>query len=465
MNNCGLYTDFYEITMSQAFFLSGKGNSQVSFDYFYRTNPFGGGYLIFAGLSDAIELVKRFNFSEEDIAFLAEKGIDSRFLDYLRDFKFQGDIYSMKEGEIAFPRVPIMRIEGNIIECQLIETLLLNILNYESLIATKTFRITQAARGRNIIDFGIRRAHGTGAVQASKAAIIGGAVATSNVYAAKRYNLEVSGTMAHSWVQSFQDEYEAFKVFSDIHPDNCILLVDTYNTLRSGLPNAIKLANELKAQGRKIKGIRLDSGDLSYLSRKARKMLDDAGHQDIIITASNQLNEHVIKSLLEQDARIDAFGVGTEMITGKPDSSLDGVYKLAECDGISRMKVSENIEKVTLPGAKKVVRYYDHDGMFYRDAIVKRSEKVEDIKEIFHPSVDYKKTTVEALQSEELQKHVMSKGEILIDLPSAKESHEYLMERSKQLPSEHYRFISPHIYKVGLSLKLKQERDNFLNNL
>lgn len=465
MKNYGLYTDFYEITMSQAFFLSGKGNDQTSFDYFYRTNPYGGGFLVFAGLSDAIEMIKDFSFSEEDLTFLSKSGVDARFIEYLRDFRFKGNIYSAKEGEIVFPRVPILRVEGNIIECQLIETLLLNILNYESLIASKTFRIVQAAKGRSVVDFGLRRAHGTGAVQASKASIIGGAIATSNVYAARKYDLPVSGTMAHSWVQSFKNEYDAFKTFSDIHPDNCIVLVDTYNTLESGVPNAIKLANELKKEGRKVKGIRLDSGDLSYLSRKARKMLDDAGFPDIMITASNQLNEHVIKSLLEQDAEIDAFGVGTEMITGKPDASLDGVYKLAECDGIPRMKISENVEKVTLPGAKKVVRYFDNEGMFYRDAIVKKDEKVEEITEVFHPSVNYKKTNIEGCKHEELQQQIMKNGEVICRLPSAQEAHCYLIERAQQLAPEHYRFISPHIYKVGLSEALKEERDNFLNNL
>ncbi|MDC1106074.1 nicotinate phosphoribosyltransferase [Prolixibacteraceae bacterium] len=465
MKNYGLYTDYYEITMSQAFFLSGKGTDQTSFDYFYRTNPYKGGYLVFAGLSDAIEMIKDYKFSAEDLQFLYNQGLDPRFIDYLKDFKFSGNIYAMKEGEIAFPRVPIVRVEGNIIECQLIETLLLNILNYESLIATKTFRIVQAANGRDIIDFGLRRAHGTGAVQASKASIIGGAVATSNVYAARKYDLKVSGTMAHSWVQSFQDEYDAFKTFADIHPENCILLVDTYNTLESGVPNTIKLANELKKHGQKVKGIRLDSGDLSYLSRKARKMLDEAGYPDIIITASNQLNEYVIKSLLEQDAQIDAFGVGTEMITGKPDASLDGVYKLSECNGIPSMKISENIEKVTLPGAKKVVRYFDEQGSFFRDAIVKSSEDITKITEISHPSVEYKKTNVEGLKFEELQKLVMKDGELVAPLPTTQEAHQYLLKRSKQLVKEHYRFISPHIYKVGLSAALKQERDDFLNRL
>ena len=348
----GLYTDFYELSMAQGYFYAGKQQETAVFEYFFRTNPFHGGFLVFAGLADFLEQLQSFTYDEEAISYLGKIGLKPEFLNYLRHFSFQGKILSVREGELVFPNEPIVRIEANLIEAQLIETLLLNILNFQSLVATKAYRVVLAANGKSFADFGLRRAHGFGSLQASRAAIIGGASSTSNVQAAFMYDLPVSGTMAHSWVQSFGDELKAFKAYTAINPKNSILLVDTYNTLRSGVPNAILAAKELEQQGERLVGIRLDSGDLAYLSKKARKMMDQEGLSYVKIFASNQLNENVISSLEDQNAPIDGFGVGTELVTGKPDASLDGVYKLCENGGIPNMKISENIEKNTLPEKK-----------------------------------------------------------------------------------------------------------------
>ena len=339
----GLYTDFYELSMAQGYFLAGKKDEKTVFDYFFRTNPFEGGFLVFAGLADMLNALSAFRYSEENLKYLKKLGFHTAFLEYLKTFSFNGTIISVKEGELVFPNEPVVRVEAAIIEAQLIETLLLNILNFQSLIATKTFRIKLVCGEKPLAEFGLRRAHGTGGVQASRAAIIGGASSTSNVQAGFLYDIGVSGTMAHSWVQSFKDELTAFQVYANDNPNHTILLVDTYDTLRSGIPNAIIVAKELEKCGNKLAGIRLDSGDLAYFSRKSRKMLDSAGLQYVKIIVSNQLNEYVINSLNEQDAPIDGYGVGTELVTGKPDASLDGVYKLSVCNEIPRMKISTNL--------------------------------------------------------------------------------------------------------------------------
>jgi len=370
-NNLGLYTDFYELTMAQGYFLQGKKDETATFDYFFRTNPYKGGFTVFAGLQDFLDLLLDFTFSKSDIEYLHTQGLNIEFLNYLKEFKFSGTIFSVSEGEIIFPNEPIVRVEGNIIECQLIESMLLNILNFESLIATKAFRIKLVSRETTFSDFGLRRAQGFGALHASRAAIIGGATSTSNALAGKLFGIPISGTQAHSWILSFGSELEAFRAFAEGNPKNTILLVDTFNTLKTGIPNAIIVAKEMEQKGEQLKAIRLDSGDLAYLSKKARKMLDDAGLNYVKIIASNQLNEYVVKSLLlDQNAPIDAFGIGTELITGKSDAALDGVYKLAVLKGAQKMKFSENIEKVTLPGRKQLIRYFDENGNFFRDGIL-----------------------------------------------------------------------------------------------
>ena len=465
-NSLGLYTDFYELSMAQGYFFCEKKNDKTIFDYFFRTNPYNGGFTVFAGLQDFLELLTNFTFSNSDLEYLKKLGFKSEFLKYLKTFRFFGDIFSMKEGEIVFPNVPILRVEGNIIECQLIESLLLNILNFESLIATKAFRVKLVTGKKIFSDFGLRRAQGFGAIHASRAAFIGGASSTSNVLAGKIFNIPVSGTQAHSWIQSFDNELEAFRAYANINPENTVLLVDTFDTLNSGIPNAIKVAKEMEEKGHRLNAIRLDSGDLAYLSKKARKMLDNAGLKTVKIIASNQLNEYVIKSLLkDQNAAIDAFGIGTEMVTGKNDAALDGVYKLTEINEIPKMKISENIEKITLPGKKQVYRFFNSDGNFFRDAILLQNENVEKTEIIYHPVYPEKNTQVKDLTKEALLQQVVSNGKTILKKQSLTDIHKYLLTRADFLPNEHKRFISPHLYKVGISKILMKTRDTLSNQI
>lgn len=457
----GLYTDFYELAMAEGYFYCGKKNQQVSFNYFFRTNPFKGGFTVFAGLADFLDLLTHFSYSKSDIQYLKEQGFKSEFLEYLENFRFSGNILSVNEGEIVFPNEPVLRVDGNIIECQLIESLLLNILNFESLIATKSFRIKLVTGKQVFAEFGMRRAQGFGAIHASRAACIGGASSTSNVMAGKIFDIPVSGTQAHSWVQSFDTEIEAFRSYAKVHPENTTLLVDSYDTLKSGVPNAIIVAKEMEENGHRLKAIRLDSGDLAYLSKKARKMLNDAGLDYVKILASNQLNEHVIKTLLkDQDAAIDAFGIGTEMVTGKPDAALDGVYKLTEIEGLPKMKFSENIEKNTLPAKKQLYRFLDNNGKFYRDAIALETENPAEIEVIYHPVYPELNTKVKGMNFEKLLTEVVHDGEILTEKQTPLEIHKFLEQRSELLPDEHKRFISPHIYKTGITQKLMETRNN-----
>lgn len=455
----GLYTDFYELSMAQGYFLAGKRDEKTVFDYFFRTNPYKGGFLVFAGLGDLLNSLSAFRYSDENIRYLEKQGFRTEFLDFLKDFRFNGTIFSVREGEIVFPNEPILRVEGNIIEAQLIETLLLNILNFQSLIATKAFRIKIVCGEKSFADFGLRRAHGTGGMMASRAAIIGGASSTSNVQAGFIYDIPVSGTMAHSWIQSFDDELTAFREYASFNPGSTVLLVDTYDTLRSGVPNTIIVANEMEAMGNKLIGIRLDSGDLAYLSKKARKMLDAAGLDYVKIFASNQLNEYVIRSLDEQNARLDGYGVGTELVTGKPDAALDGVYKLALCNDKPRMKISENVEKMTYPGRKSLYRYFDSEGNFFRDGILLENEDPDGCDCIYNPILPDKCTTVSGLTRENLHTKVYENQSITNAIPTPQECHEYLMARSALLPAEHKRFIMPHIYKVGSSKALLDLRE------
>lgn len=458
--NLGLYTDFYELSMAQGYFSSGKQNQQVSFDYYFRDTPFRGGFAVFAGLQDFLDLLSKFTYSESDIEYLKLQGLKEDFLTYLKTFKFAGDILSVKEGEVVFPNEPLLTVKGNIIECQLIESLLLNVLNFETLIATKAYRIKMVSGNKLFADFGLRRAQGLGALHASRAAAIGGASSTSNVYAGKLFNIPVSGTMAHSWIQSFECELEAFRAFAKVHPTNTTLLVDTYNTLKSGIPNAITVAKEMEAKGQQLNAIRLDSGDLAYLSKKARVMLNNAELQYVKIIASNQLNEHVIKTLLrDQNAEIDGFGIGTELITGKNDAALGGVYKLCEIDGKPKMKFSENIEKVTLPGRKQLIRYYDEDGKFYRDGILLADETADNLSTLYHRVYPEKNTIVSHLKFEELHKTVVKNGKVILEKQSPSDIYNYLESRASLLPDEHKRFISPHLYKVGISQKLMTTRN------
>ncbi|MBN2733228.1 MAG: nicotinate phosphoribosyltransferase, partial [Balneolaceae bacterium] len=456
-------TDYYELTMAQGYFLSGRQNERACFDYFFRDLPFDGGYVIFAGLSDLLQILDDFHFHEDELDYLAKEGFRHEFIDYLRDFKLSVTMQAAKEGEIIFPLEPVVRVEGTIIEAQILETLLLNILNFESLIATKARRMKFAAGDRKVLDFGLRRAQGFGGIQASKAAIIGGVEATSNVYSSFKHGIPASGTMAHSWVQSFDDELESFRAYAKYYPDNTILLVDTYDTLASGVPNAITVGKEMEQNGHKLKGIRLDSGDLAYFARKARKQLDDAGLDYVKIAASNQLDERLIQSLLNQQAPIDLFGVGTRLVTGHETPALDGVYKLSAVNDIPKLKISENVEKITLPGRKRINRYVNDAGRFLGDGIVLDGES--SAETLYHPHYPAQHTDVTAFKSEPLLHSVMEDGTLTIDPPSAQESAAYAKSRFKKLNPEHKRFDNPHIYKVGISEKLMNLRNKITKSL
>ncbi|MDZ7694128.1 MAG: nicotinate phosphoribosyltransferase [Balneolaceae bacterium] len=463
LNSPALFTDYYELTMAQGYYLSGRQNETAVFDYFFRDVPFDGGYVVFAGISDLLEILSNFSFKQDELEYLADQGFHSEFLEYLEDFELNITLHAAKEGEIVFPLEPVARIEGTIIEAQILETLLLNVLNFESLIATKASRMKLAAGDRIILDFGLRRAQGLGGIQASKAAVIGGVQATSNVYSAHRHGLPASGTMAHSWVQSYETELESFREFAKYYPENCVLLVDTYDTLESGIPNAIKVAKEMEERGEQLKGIRLDSGDLAYFARKSRQLLDEAGLDYVKIAASNQLDERLIKSLINQKAPIDLFGIGTRLVTGQDSPALDGVYKLSMADGKPKLKISENVEKITLPGKKKVYRYLFKDNTFYGDGILLEDE--DDIKNIYHPYFTAKHSTVEDFQKEPLLHKMVENGTLISQQPDVHESAEYAQKRLQQLNPEHKRFDNPHIYKVGISKKLLDLREKLTTKL
>ncbi len=459
----GLYTDFYELTMAQSYFLTERVDDCATFDYFFRKSPFKGGYVIFAGLEELLSIIEKFRYSAEDIDYLREQGFKEEFLEYLKDFRFSGNIFSVKEGEVVFPNEPILTIEANLIEAQLIETLILNYLNFQSLIATKARRIRDVIGDKTFADFGLRRAQTLGGIHSSRASYIGGADATSNTYVGKLYDIPITGTIAHSFVQSFDNEIDAFRKYAEINPNSTVLLVDTYDTLKSGIPNAIIVAKEMEEKGHKLKAIRLDSGDLAYLSKKARKMLDDNGLEYVKVVASNQLNEIIIKSLLqEQGAELDGFGVGTELATGQEDGALGGVYKLVASDGKPRLKISDNVAKISLPCQKQLVRYFDDEGKFYRDGILLKEQSPEN-NTIYHPFHYYKNTDVSNLKYEVLSEQVMKDGKVCCKLRTLKEIKEYSMERFEQLPNSHKRFISPHIYKVGVAKEILDIRDNLIS--
>lgn len=457
-----LYTDLYQLAMGQAYFLDGTAEKPVVFDYFFRTIPFAGGYVIFAGLDPLLLALENLRFTPEEIDYLRKLNFQKPYLEYLESFRFQADVYSMHEGEVVFPLEPVIRVEGRLFEAQLIETLLLNLINYQSLIATKASRMRLAAGNRVLSDFGLRRAPAQGGLLASRAAIIGGFDSTSNVLAAHFFHLEAAGTMAHSFIESHEDEFQAFLKFVEANPDRAILLVDTYDTLGSGVPNAIKVARELEKRGLKLRGIRLDSGDLAYLSKKARAMLDAAGLDYVRIVASNLLDEYVIKSLIDQGAPIDIFGVGTKLVTGVPDAALDGVYKLSVFDGQPRLKLSDNIIKTTLPGRKKVLRYVNGEGMFMADAICLAEETSP--ARMHHPFDPEKSLDLTRYQDEELMIKVMERGKRLKSESQVEDIAAYTRKRLALLPPEHKRFEYPHVYKVGLSQKLLGLRTELIHH-
>lgn len=477
--NLTLLTDLYELTMMQGYFRNKAQNETVIFDAFYRNNPGDGGYAIACGLEQVIRYVQELHFSPEDIAYLRSLHIfDEDFLAYLADFHFSGDIYAIPEGTVIFPREPLVKVVAPIMEAQLMETAILNIINHQSLIATKAARVCHAARGDGIMEFGLRRAQGPDAgTYGARAAVIGGCIGTSNVLCGQLFDVPVKGTHAHSWIMSFPDEYSAFKAYADMYPNACILLVDTYDTLKSGVPNAIKVFTEMREAGIPLTfyGIRLDSGDLAYLSKKARKMLDEADFPDAVISASNDLDEFLIDSLKEQGAAITSWGVGTNLITSKDCPSFGGVYKLAAIqapDGsfIPKIKLSENSEKITNPGNKKIYRIYEKEsGKIKADLICMEDETYDESQDLmlFDPLEPWKKTLLKAgtYTLRELMVQVFSKGNCVYTSPKTMEIRDYCLQEQDTLWEETRRLVNPHKVYVDLSDKLYQTKIDLLNEM
>ena len=464
--NLTMLTDFYELTMGNGYFLNGFYKKQTYFDVFYRQVPDKGGFAIACGLADIIDYLRNLHFTDEDIAYLRNKKIfDEKFLKYLRNFKFTGDVYAVPEGTVIFPYEPVITVKAPAAEAQLIETFLLLCINHQSVIATKANRIVRSAEGRPVMEFGSRRAQGiSAAVIGARTAYIAGCVATACTLTDQLYGVPAAGTMAHSWVQMFDTEYEAFKFYMETYPNNAILLVDTYNTLKSGIPNAIRVFKEYLAKGGKLDnyGIRLDSGDLSYLTKKARAMLDEAGLQDAKIVASNSLDEHLIKELLRQGAKIDAFGVGERLITSQTSPVFGGVYKLSAVEGekgeiVPKIKISDNTAKITNPGFKKVYRFYDKKtGKAIADEICLHNEVVSEAlpHTIFDPEATWKQRTLKDFTARELLVPVFKNGELVYQQPSLRETQKYCAKEVDSLWEEVKRFDNPHEYNVDLSKKL-----------
>lgn len=469
-----LVADFYEYTMSNGYFNKGMKDIIAYFDVFFRRVPDGGGYVIVAGLKQVIDYISNLKFDEDEIEYLRKQNkFSEEFLQYLKDFKFTGDVWAIPEGTVVFPNEPLITVRAPIIEAQILETMLLLTVNHQSLIATKTSRIVNQAKGRPVMEFGARRAHGIdAAVSGARAAIIGGAVGTSCTLSAKEYDVTASGTMAHSWIQMFDSEYEAFKAYAEIYPNDCTLLIDTYNTLESGLPNAIKVFDEiLKPMEVRPKAVRLDSGDLAYLSKKVREELDKAGYEDCKICATNSLDEKTIKELLEEGAQIDLFGVGENLITAKSEPVFGGVYKLVavEKDGeiIPKIKVSETAIKVTNPSYKKVYRFYDKEtNKAIADVITLHEEKIpEDEYTIFDPQDPWKKKVITNYAFKELQEKIFENGKLVYKTPALKEIAKYAQEQLDTLWDEIKRLEKPHMYYVDLSKDLWILKNNMLNSI
>ncbi len=477
--NLTLLTDLYELTMMQGYYKRKDKNVDVIFDAFYRMNPDGNGYSISCGLEQLIELIENFKFNEDDIAYLDSLGIfEEDFLNYLREFKFTGDIYAIPEGNVMFPREPVVKVKAPIMQAQLIETALLNIINHQSLIATKAARVVHAANGDGVMEFGLRRAQGPDAgIYGARAAVIAGCVGTSNVLAGKMFDIPVMGTHAHSWIMSFDSELEAFRTYAKLYPDACLLLVDTYDTLKSGIPNAIKVFKEMREAGIKSKkyGIRMDSGDLAYLSKQAKKMLDAEGFTDAVISASNDLDEFLIQSLKAQGATINSWGVGTNLITSKDTPAFGGVYKLAAIEDpetgvmIPKIKISENTEKITNPGDKVIYRIYGKDtGKIIADLIALSDEHFDENDELilFDPIETWKKTRLcgGSYTIKPLLVHVFEKGKCIYNnRPSVKELQEVCRKDLETLWDESKRLVNPHTVHVDLSQKLYDLKQELLD--
>lgn len=473
--NLTVFTDLYQLTMMYGYFKEGKQNEEVVFDLFFRRNPFKNGYTIAAGLENLIEYVKNLSFSHEDIDYLKDTGLfpDEEFFKELRNFRFTGNIKAVEEGTIVFPSEPLVRVHARLFEAQLIETALLSLVGHQTLIATKANRIVRAAEGKSVIEMGARRGQGPeSATLGARAAFVGGIGVTSNVQAGKNFGIPITGTHAHSWVMSFDTELKAFETYAKSFPDNLILLVDTYDVLNSGIPNAIKVFNDVYDWHGKPKkfGIRLDSGDLAYLSKEARKMLDEAGFNDAIIVASNDLDEYTIRELESQGARIDSYGVGTKLITAYDQPALGCVYKLAaekvNGEWVPRIKKSENVEKVTNPGLKKTARFFDQEsGKAIVDLLLMDDEEIPGQPfEVFDPVHTWKRKVVDGAYHEELLKPIFTNGQLVYEVPTLQAIKAKVEENLEKFSDEHTRFSNPHVYHVDLSQKLWDTKMNLLTN-
>ncbi|NLO99097.1 MAG: nicotinate phosphoribosyltransferase [Clostridiaceae bacterium] len=470
--NLALLTDFYELTMANGYFKHGLKDKLACFDMFFRRIPDDGGFAIMAGIEQLIEYLKNLKFDDSDIRYLRSKNIFSEeFLDYLKNFKFSCDVWAIPEGTPIFPNEPIVTVIGPVIEAQFIETMVLLTINHQSLIATKANRVVRAAQGRDVMEFGSRRAQGyDGAIYGARAAYIGGCVGTACTISDKEFGVPATGTMAHSWVQMFTNELEAFRVYAETYPDNCTLLVDTYNTLKSGVPNAIKVFNEvIVPKGFRPKGIRIDSGDIAYLSKEARRMLDESGFHDCKIVASNALDETIIRDLLIEGAQVDIFGVGERLITSRSEPVFGGVYKLVAVkeDGriIPKIKLSDNVGKITNPGYKQVWRLFDKEtGKAIADLITLNEEIIDESKpyELFDPDHTWKRKIVTNFTAKKLQVQIFDKGNCIYKSPEIDEIRSYCQEQTDTLWDEVKRFENPHRYYVDLSLPLWELRERLL---
>ena len=469
-----MLTDFYELTMGNGYFENKMGDTICCFDLYFRKVPDNGGFAVMCGLEQAIDYIRNLRFTEEDIEFLRGKKIFSEgFLDYLRNFRFSCDVWAIPEGTPVFPNEPLVIVKGPAIQAQFVETMLLLCINHQCLIATKAARIVKAADGRAVMEFGSRRAQGgDGAIYGARASYIGGCSGTACTISDKTMGTPALGTMAHSWVQMFDSELEAFRAYAKCYPDSCLLLVDTYNVLKSGIPNAITVFNELKAQGHKPAGIRIDSGDITYLSKKARKMLDEAGFPEAKICISNSLDEYIIEDILRQGAKIDTFGVGERLITSRSEPVFGGVYKLTavERDGriIPKIKLSENVSKITTPDFKELWRFYDNStGKALADLITCYGEEIDSTKPytIFDPDFPYKKKTLTDFTAKRLMVKVFDKGECVYESPTATEIRGYCAAQLETLWDEVKRFENPHTYYVDLSKQLWEKKNELLSSM
>lgn len=470
--NLTMLTDFYELTMANGYFLNGKGDAITQFDMFFRTVPDNGGFAIMAGVEQLSQYLENLEFTNEDIEYLRGRGFCEDFLKYLKDFDFKCDIWCVPEGTPIFPREPIVTVRGPAIQAQFIETMLLLAINHQSLIATKANRISRAAQGRTIMEFGSRRAQGfDGAVYGARASYIGGCAGTACTISDREFGVPALGTMAHSWVQLFDTELDAFCAYAKAYPDSCTLLVDTYDVLKSGVPNAIEaFKKEVLPRGFRPKGIRIDSGDITYLSRKARKLLDDAGFEDVKIIASNSLDEYIIRDMLRQGAEVDSFGVGERLITASSTPVFGGVYKLVAVENNGelqpKIKLSENVAKVTTPGAKNLYRLYDKEtGKAIADLITTDGEVIDDSQpyELFDPDVTWKRKTVENFTARPLLIPLFEKGKCVYDYPDLESIRSYCAEQVDTLWDEVKRFENPHNYYVDMSQKLWDMKNDMIN--